>query len=53
MSAALSFASGAILVMLAESMIPKAFEKGGSAIGLASLAGFAITFVLGRLGGGR
>jgi ZIP family zinc transporter len=50
-SAALSFASGAILVMLAESMIPEAFEKGGSVIGLATMAGFAIAFVLGKLGG--
>lgn len=49
-SAALSFASGAILVMLAESMIPEAFEKGGSVIGLAAMAGFAIAFVLGKLG---
>jgi ZIP family zinc transporter len=51
-SAALSFASGAILVMLAESMIPEAFEKGGSVIGLATMAGFAIAFVLGKLRGG-
>jgi zinc transporter, ZIP family len=49
-SAALSFASGAILVMLAESMIPEAFEKGGSIIGLATMAGFAIAFVLGKVG---
>jgi len=48
---ALSFASGAILVMLAESMIPEAFEEGGSRIGLATMAGFAIAFVLGRIGG--
>lgn len=47
----LSFASGAILVMLAESMIPEAFEEGGSKIGLATMAGFALAFVLGRLGG--
>jgi len=32
-SIALSYASGAILVMLAESMIPEAFEEGGSKIG--------------------
>jgi ZIP family zinc transporter len=49
---ALSYASGAILVMLAESMIPEAFEEGGSKIGLATMAGFAVAFVLGRLGGG-
>ncbi|MFL6425244.1 MAG: ZIP family metal transporter [Nitrososphaeraceae archaeon] len=51
-SVALSYASGAILVMLAESMIPEAFEEGGeSKVGLATMAGFAIAFVLGRLGG--
>lgn len=49
---ALSYASGAILVMLAESMIPEAFEEGGSSrIGLAAMAGFAVAFVLGRIGG--
>ena len=48
---ALSFASGAILVMLAESMIPESFEEGGSNIGLAAMAGFAVAFILGRLGG--
>ena len=51
-SVAISFAAGAILVMLAESMIPEAFEEGGSKIGLAVMAGFTIAFVLGRLGGG-
>ncbi|MDQ5842389.1 MAG: ZIP family zinc transporter [Thermoproteota archaeon] len=52
-SIALSYASGAILVMLAESMIPEAFEEGGeSKIGLATMAGFAVAFVLGRVGGG-
>ena len=51
-SIAISFAAGAILVMLAESMIPEAFEEGGSKIGLAAMAGFTIAFVLGRLGGG-
>lgn len=49
-SVAISFAAGAILVMLAESMIPEAFEEGGSKIGLAAMAGFAIAFVLGRTG---
>jgi zinc transporter, ZIP family len=52
-SIALSYASGAILVMLAESMIPEAFEEGGeSKIGLATMAGFAVAFVLGRVGSG-
>jgi ZIP family zinc transporter len=51
-SVAISFAAGAILVMLAESMIPEAFEEGGSKTGLAAMAGFTIAFILGRLGGG-
>jgi ZIP family zinc transporter len=50
-SIALSFASGAILVMLAESMIPEAFEEGGINIGLATGAGFMAAFILGTLGG--
>jgi ZIP family zinc transporter len=50
-SVAISFAAGAILVMLAESMIPEAFEEGGSKIGLAAMAGFTVAFILGRLGG--
>ena len=49
-SVVISFAAGAILVMLAESMIPEAFEEGGSKIGLAAMAGFVIAFVLGRIG---
>jgi ZIP family zinc transporter len=51
-SVAMSFAAGAILVMLAESMIPEAFKEGGSKIGLAAMAGFTIAFILGRIGGG-
>jgi len=51
-SIAISFAAGAILVMLAESMIPEAFKEGGSKIGLAAMAGFAVAFILGRIGGG-
>jgi len=50
-SIALSFASGAILVMLAESMIPEAFEEGGMNIGLATGAGFMVAFILGTIGG--
>lgn len=49
-SIAISFAAGAILVMLAES---EAHAEGGSSrIGIATMAGFAIAFILGRLGGG-
>ena len=53
MSIAISFAAGAILTMLAESMIPEAHQQGGSSrIGIATMVGFAIAFILGRLGGG-
>jgi len=51
-SIAISFAAGAILVMLAESMIPEAYEEGGIKIGIATMMGFVIAFVLGKLEGG-
>jgi ZIP family zinc transporter len=40
------FAGGAILAMLAESMIPEAYEKGGRAVGLATALGFAVSAIL-------
>jgi zinc transporter, ZIP family len=47
---ALSFAAGAILVMLAESLIPVAYEEGGaSRIGIAIMVGFAFAFILGNV----
>jgi zinc transporter, ZIP family len=51
-SIAISFAAGAILVMLAESMIPEAYEEGGIKIDIATMIGFVIAFVLGKLEGG-
>jgi zinc transporter, ZIP family len=46
----LSFAAGAILVMLAESMIPVAYEEGGATrIGIAVMAGFSLAFILGNI----
>jgi len=33
-------AAGAMLTMIAETMLPEAYTKGGSVIGLATLAGF-------------
>jgi ZIP family zinc transporter len=36
------FAGGAILVMLADSMIPEAFEHGGKLAGLVNVMGFAL-----------
>jgi ZIP family zinc transporter len=40
------FAAGAIIAMLAESMIPEAYEKGGRAVGLATAFGFATATLL-------
>jgi ZIP family zinc transporter len=50
-SVAISFAAGAILVMLAESMIPEAYEEGGMKIGIATMIGFGVAFILGKMGG--
>ena len=36
------FAAGAIIAMLAESMVPEAYEKGGRPVGLATALGFAL-----------
>jgi ZIP family zinc transporter len=41
-----SFAAGAILVMLADTMMPEAFEEGGSLVGLATALGFSLAFLL-------
>ena len=49
-SIAISFAAGAILVMLAESMIPEAYEEGGMKVGIATMIGFAVAFILVKLG---
>jgi ZIP family zinc transporter len=41
-----AFAGGAILAMLAESMVPEAYHKGGRAVGLATAFGFAVAAIL-------
>ncbi len=41
-----AFAAGAILTMLADTMIPEAFENGGDLAGLATALGFAAAFLL-------
>ena len=43
----LGIAGGAILAMLAETMMPEAYENGGHHISLATVAGFLIAFILG------
>jgi ZIP family zinc transporter len=42
----LAFAGGAILAMLAETMMPEAFDRGGKAVGLATTLGFAVAFAV-------
>jgi zinc transporter, ZIP family len=42
----LAFAAGAILVMLADTMMPEAFEHGGKLVGLATALGFALAFAI-------
>jgi ZIP family zinc transporter len=40
----LSFAAGAILTMLADTMMPEAFEHGGKLVGVLTTIGFAVSF---------
>ena len=42
----LAFAAGAILTMLADTMMPEAFEHGGKLVGIATTLGFAIAFAI-------
>ena len=42
----LAFAGGAILTMLAETMMPEAYKHGGKYVGLATTIGFALAFAL-------
>jgi zinc transporter, ZIP family len=45
----LAFAAGAILTMLADTMMPEAFEKGGRAAGLLTTLGFATAVLISSL----
>jgi ZIP family zinc transporter len=45
----LAFAAGAILTMLADTMMPEAFEKGGKAAGLLTTLGFAAAVLISAL----
>jgi ZIP family zinc transporter len=40
----LAFAAGAILTMLADTMMPEAFEHGGKLVGIVTTLGFAVAF---------
>ena len=44
-----SFAAGAILTMLASTMMPEAYEEGGAVVGVVTTLGFLVAFVLSRL----
>ena len=39
-----AFAGGAILTMLATTMMPEAFENGGTRVGIATTLGFAVAY---------
>jgi ZIP family zinc transporter len=45
----LAFAAGAVLTMLADTMMPEAFEHGGDAAGLATTFGFVVAFGIAAL----
>ncbi len=45
----LTFAAGAILTMLADTMMPEAYEHGGKLVGVATTLGFAVAFVIHQL----
>jgi ZIP family zinc transporter len=46
-----SFAGGAILTMLATSMMPEAYEHAGRAVGMVTVLGFAVAFAINWLEG--
>jgi ZIP family zinc transporter len=44
-----AFAGGAVLTMLADTMMPEAYERGGRAVGLFTVLGFALAYLLSTL----
>lgn len=44
-----AFAAGAILTMLASTMMPEAYKEGGEVVGLVTAVGFLVAFVLSHL----
>ena len=46
-----AFAAGAILTMLASTMMPEAYEEGGALVGLVTAFGFLIAFTLSKFNG--
>lgn len=45
-----AFAAGAILTMLADTMMPEAFEEGGSKVGLLTVLGFVTALAVSSTG---
>jgi ZIP family zinc transporter len=50
-AATLALAAGAVLAMIADTMIPEAFEEGGRFVALITVAGFLMAFVVSHLAG--
>jgi ZIP family zinc transporter len=48
---AATLAAGAILAMIADTMMPEAFEEGGRFVALVTVAGFLLAFVVSHLAG--
>ena len=46
-----AFAAGALLTMLADTMIPEAYEFGGRATGLVTALGFSVAFGVSAISG--
>ena len=44
-----AFAGGAVLTMLADTMMPEAFKEGGRVVGLVTVVGFALAYLLSTL----
>ena len=42
----LTFAAGAILTMLADTMMPEAYEHAGKLVGVVTTLGFAVAFTI-------
>ena len=49
----LAFAAGAILTMLADTMMPEAYEHGGKLVGVVTTLGFAVAFTIHALDSAR
>jgi zinc transporter, ZIP family len=50
-AATLALAAGAVLAMIADTMMPEAFEEGGRFVALVTVAGFLLAFVVSHLAG--